>query len=166
MAWLDRSRHAPIADPTLLRHPSSVLVVGGFFTSLFVVCAALALKAPTGGPVISFFSLGIALLSSLPVFDYFLEAFAVLPEGLKFRSPLRGSGVVPWHTITKVSWSHVGKWFVIRLSAGRPVRVSAMLRGLPGLASTLLRVLPRHTFDEKAYDLLKATADGTLPRLM
>jgi Bacterial PH domain len=165
MVWLTRSREVPSARPTLLHYPPSVLVIGGLFTSLFLVFAGLSFNAPTGGLVISILFLGVALLSALPVLDYFVEAFEILPEGLKFRSLLRGSGVVPWHAIIQVSWSRLGKWFVIRLSAGRPVRVSAMLRGLPGFATTLLRVVPRHTIDEEAYKLLKATGDGNLPRL-
>jgi hypothetical protein len=91
--------------------------------------------------------------------------FEVLPQGFRFRSPLRGSGMASWPTVTKVSWSRLGKWFVIRLSSGRPVRVSAMLRNLPEFAATLIQKLPRYSFDEQAHALLEAAAHGNLPKL-
>jgi hypothetical protein len=165
MGWLARSRHLPTGQPTtILVHPRSVGVVGAFFTSLLILAAALSFKAPTGGPIVALLFLGFAVLSSSTLLDYFVTRFEILPEGLRFRSPLRGSGMASWHTMTRVSWSRVGKWFIIRLSAGRPVRISAMLRGLPAFAVTLLRELPRYTFDDEAHALLEATARGELPK--
>jgi hypothetical protein len=166
MSWLARSRHAPSSHPTtVLSHPPSVLVIGALFTSFFLVAAALSSKAATDGTIVALFFLGVALLSAFLLVDYFVTRFEILPQGLRFRSPMRGSGIALWHTVTQVSWSHIGKWFVIRLSSSRPVRVSAMLRGLPALAATLLQRLPRDTFDEKAHTLLEAATRGDLPRL-
>ena len=166
MGWLARSRVSKKRHPSnVLSHPTGVLIIGVTCSLLFLTFAMLSFNAATGGPVVALGFLAFGLLGVYFVLEYYVVRFELLPAGLRFRTLFRGSGLIEWSMVRRVSWSDVPKWFVIVLPNGAKIRVSALLRGLPAFADAILTNVPSEYFQVEARTLLLAAAAGELPRI-
>jgi hypothetical protein len=164
MGWLARSRRAPAgADPAVLRYPASVLVIGAVATSLFGGLAILSLFSATGGLAVAAMFLLFALAGAYLAIDYFIASFRVTEDGIQFRVPLQGRGMIEWGQIRLVGWSQLLKWFLIHTTDGRTIRLPVTLYGLPVVASALLTRIEAGRFTTVARTLLLETAAGNPP---
>ena len=170
MAWLARTRdRAPdrSTDGLVLRMPKSILLVGGGCALLFFGTAVAAfLTADDGrGPLYLAIFSGFGLLGVPIVADYFFDRFELEEACLRYRTTLGGEGVAPWEDIVEARYSESAKWFRLRLRNGRVVRASAMLIGLPQLASYLLARGRNLQLSEADRKLLERTAAGHPPSI-
>jgi len=140
-----------------------VLVLGAVATSFFGGAAILSLLSPTGGPAVAAVFLLFALPSAYLVVDYFTASFRITENGIQFRVPLQGRGMIEWSQIRLVGWSQLLKWFLIHTTDGRTIRLPVTLYGLPALASALLTRIDVERFTTVARTLLVETAAGNPP---
>lgn len=164
MGWLARSRKAPPgADPAIARYPSSVLVLGAVATAFFAGLAAISCLSPTAGVGVAALFLLFLIPSAYLVVDYFIASFRVTEDGIEFRVPLQGTGMIEWSQIRLVGWSPSLKWFLIHTTDGRTIRLPVTLYGLPVVANALLTRLAANRFTTDARTLLVETAAGNPP---
>lgn len=63
-------------------------------------------------------------------------------DGIRTRTPWRGERFIRWDEVSGVTFSSSMNWFVVAARRGEIIRVSAMLRGAPVFARTLLCQVP------------------------
>jgi hypothetical protein len=103
-------------------------------------------------------------LMSVPMIaDYFFARHRVSELGIEYGRMFGKRGTLAWSDVRRVRFAATMKWFVLEQQAGSPVRVSAMLMGLPEFAQLLLRHVPTERIDAETHALLKATSDGNPP---
>lgn len=169
MGWVANSRvrkHRDL-DRHILRHPFSTLVLGVVCAILFFGIAIVSNtigKNSTTTVWTTLLFVGFGFLS-IPIFaDYFLARHRLLEQGIEYGSMFGRRGCLRWSEVSSVSFSPAMKWFVLD-GAGVKARVSAMLIGLPEFAQFVLRYVPRAAIDSKTQELLRLTAQGTLPSI-
>ena len=174
MGWMKRSRDQPRAtgvDDGRLRHPPAMLIVGIVSTCFgATVAVAIVFAAHAGNPtatlgICALFA-GFALMSSSMIVEYVNARHEVSADGMKFSGLFARRGEFRWDELRSVRYSVPLKWFVLTLADGRKVRLSAMLRGLPGFARQLLAHAPAVAASDAAtLDILRETADGRPPSI-
>lgn len=168
MGWVARSRlrARPPSQLRTLRHPPSTLVLGTlgalFFFGIAVASNTVGENASTTiWTTLVFVSLG--LLSVPMIIDYFFARHAVSESGIEYGRMFGARGTLRWSEVRRVRFAPNMKWFVLERQSGRPVRISAMLMGLPEFAQLLLRHVPRERIDAAALPVIEATSEGHAP---
>ena len=170
MGWVGRSRlrKRPPEESQTLQHPLSTLAIGAvcglFFFGIAIVSNTIG-KNPTStiGTTLVFVFFGAM---SLPmVCDYFFARHEVSEAGINYGRMLGQRGVLPWSDVQHVRYAPVMKWFVLKQANGRPVRVSAMLMGLPEFASQLLAHVPQERIELQTRGVLEQTREGKPPNV-
>lgn len=166
MRWLARGqteRPAFTAAGGVLRHGSTLFILGAVCTLFFVGCAYFSYFSRTGGPKVAALFTGFALLGLYLLIEYFVARYELRPDGLQYRDLLGGRGLARWDDIATIRYAEVMKWFVVRTSDGRTIRLSVLLTGLPVFAESVLgRVRPGVVAPE-TLDVLRETAAGSPP---
>ena len=167
MSWVARCRFAkrPDSDVQSLRHPRSTLSIGVvalFFFGIAVVSNTLGKNdTATIWTTLGFIFFG---LSSLPIVaEYFFARHKVSDAGIEYGRMFGQRGTLLWSDVQRVRFASMMKWFVLEPRAGAPVRISAMLMGLPEFARLLLLHVPAQLIDDEARALLEATREGRPP---
>lgn len=170
MGWVARSRlrTRPKDDSWTLHHPMSTLAIGvvgaAFFFGIAIVSNTIG-KNPTSTiwTTITFVFFGGM---SLPmVADYFFARHKVSEFGIDYGRMLGQRGSLAWSDVKNVRYAPVMKWFVLEQYNGRPVRVSAMLMGLPEFATQLLAHVPEERIELQTRDVLQQTSAGQPPNI-
>jgi hypothetical protein len=170
MGWLAKARlrQRPATETSTLMHPKSTLLLG---LVPMVLLLGVALISNTVGRnssttiwttlgCIAFASLGVPIIS-----DYYFARHRLLDDGMAYGGMFGQRGQFRWSEVTRVRYGAVAKWFVIELSSGAKVRISAMLLGLPEFAIAILAQVPRNFIDDASYGVLCDTAEGNLPSI-
>lgn len=170
MGWLARSRlrSPPQRESGTLRHPASTLAVGlvcaTFFFGIAVVSNTIGKNSTTTiWTTLCFVFFG---LMSLPMIaDYLFARHQVSDTGIEYGRMFGQRGKLLWSDVHAVKFSDVMKWFVLEQRTGSPVRISAMLMGLPEFAKVLLSHVPPQVIDNRTRALLEETRAGNPPRI-
>lgn len=105
-------------------------------------------------------------MMSLPmVGDYLFARHTVSDTGLEYGRMFGQRGSLLWSDVERVKFSAAMKWFVLERRTGSPVRISAMLMGLPEFARVLLSRVPSQVIDTQARILLEETRAGNPPKI-
>ena len=166
MGWLARTRMRPAArTPTgiVLKEPASLLLLGLVCTAAFGAFAYFSIWSLTDGPGVAALFLLFALMGCYLIYSQFAERYEVRPDGLVYRTLLRGDRLARWGEIREVRYGWLGKWFVLRLRDGTVLRLSVLLVGLPTFADALLRNVDPGVIAEDSVDILRHTALGDPP---
>ena len=170
MGWVARSRlrARPESETKTLRHPLSTLAVGivgaAFFFGIAIVSNTIGKNASsTIWTTLTFVFFGT--MSLLMVADYFFARHSVTESGINYGRMLGQRGVLAWIDVKEVRYAQVMKWFVLTPTNGRPIRVSAMLMGLPEFATQLLAHVPESRIDVQTRDVLRQTSAGNPPNV-
>ncbi len=170
MGWIARSRTKlrPQGEQSMLKHPSSTLVLGlvcaVFFFALFVISNTIG-RNDSVTVWTDLIFLGFTAMGLYVVGEYVVVRHRLTPEGIHYTPLLRRRGFIAWNEISIVDYAPVMKWFRLRTPAGVTVRISAMLLGLPEFARQVLAHIPADRFDVQTAALLRETAAGNLPRV-
>ena len=170
MGWMARSRlrSRPKDESRTLRHPMSTLAIGvvgaAFFFGIAIVSNTIG-KNPTSTiwTTLTFVFFGTM---SLPIVaDYFFARHKVSEFGINYGRMLGQRGLLAWSDVKSVRYAPVMKWFVLEQNNGRPVRVSAMLMGLPEFATQLLANVPEGRIELQTREVLQQTSAGQPPNV-
>jgi hypothetical protein len=166
MRWLARGqteRPAFTAAGGVLRHGSTLLILGAACTLFFAGCAYLSYFSRTGGPKVAAFFTGFALLGFYLLIEYVVARYELRPDGLQYRDVLGGRGLARWEDIATVRYAEGMKWFVVRTADGRTIRLSVLLTGLPVFAEAVLGRVRAGVVAPETLDVLRETAAGNPP---
>ena len=168
MGWVARSRFAkrPDSDVQSLRHPRSTLAIGVVGALFFFGIAVVSNTVGKNDTATIWTTLGFIFFgsASLPMIaDYFFARHKVSDAGIEYGRMFGQRGTLLWSDVQRVRFASVMKWFVLEPRAGAPVRISAMLMGLPEFARLLLLHVPAQLIDDEARALLEATREGRPP---
>jgi predicted permease len=170
MGWVARSRlrTRPENESKTLRHPVSTLAIGvvgaTFFFGIAVVSNTVG-KNSTSTVWTTLVFVFFGAMSLPMVADYFFARHSVTESGINYGRMLGQRGVLAWADVKSVRYAPVMKWFVLKPSNGIPVRVSAMLMGLPEFATQLLAHVPEDRIDAQTLDVLRQTSAGKPPNV-
>lgn len=168
-AWMARSRERRAAAEHLdvLRHPPSTLIVGclggGLFLALALWSVLVAAEEVTWRVRGGF--LGGALLGGVTVAMFFRVEHRAGPDGLAYRPLIGRAGFLHWRDVRAIGYSELRSCFRIETRDGRTVRISVLLRGLPGFARWALAGISPENIEPETRSLLEATREGRLPWL-
>src|SRR5947208_353850 len=132
MAWLARSRLRPPPEPgaqTVLRMPTSVLILSLVCLGMFTALAGLSFGSPTGGPVVAAGFLAFAALGAALAYVSIVQRYELLPDGFAYHTIIGARRTLRWGNVRLVRYSPALQWFVITLDAERAARLSATLPG-------------------------------------
>ena len=139
----------------------SSLLGGGLFLGASVVSNIY--RNPTVTVFTTTFFIVFGLWGLAGALNYVVVRHVVSETGMEFRRITGATVAFQWSEVVRVDFSDSMKWFRIRLSDGRSVRVSATLLGLPDFARLLLAVVPAALIDDKALTLLQSIIAGRFP---
>jgi hypothetical protein len=170
MGWLAKARlrEHPATGKGQLIHPKATLVIGLVPMVLFLGIAVISNTVGKNGSTTIWTTLVFIALAALGVplvSDYYFARHRLLDDGMTYGGMFGQRGHFRWSEVAHVRYGAVAKWFVLELSSGKKVRISAMLRGLPEFAAAVLAHVPRHVIDQASYDVLRDTAAGNPPSI-
>jgi hypothetical protein len=149
-----------------LRHPASTLAIGTvgavFFFGIAIVSNTVGKNSTsTIWTTLAFVFFGAM---SLPMIaDYLFARHRVSEIGINYGRMLGQRGVLDWSAVRSVRFAPIMKWFVLTPTSGQPVRVSAMLMGLPEFATQLLAHVPEDRIELHTREVLRQTRAGNPP---
>lgn len=170
MGWLAKSRMSqrPVTEVNTLRHPTGILVIGligfAFFAGIAVVSNTIGKNSTTTiwTTLIFLFFAGMSLAM---VADYFFARHHLSADGLDYGRWTGQRGYIRWVQVRRVEYAPSMRWFKLHMPSGSPIRISAMLMGLPAFAQHVLAYVPAGRIDNSAKALLIETAEGNLPEV-
>ncbi|MEZ4700831.1 MAG: hypothetical protein R2834_10915 [Rhodothermales bacterium] len=161
----NRDRERPTSRAHVLSHPTGTLVVGlaglVFFGGIAILSNVYANSTTTLFTTATF--IGFALLSLPLILGYLVEKYEMSDQGIRYRKMTGTSGLVAWNDVVEIRFAPVMKWFRIETRAGKVLRISLMLQGLPGFAKRALRLVPADALDEEIREILALTVAGYAP---
>jgi hypothetical protein len=170
MAWVARSRlrTRPNDEAQTLRHPMSTLAIGfvgaAFFFGIAIVSNTVG-KNPTSTIWTTLVFIFLGAMSLPMIADYFFARHKVSEFGIDYGRMLGQRGVLAWSDVKNVRYAPVMKWFVLEQANRRPVRVSAMLMGLPEFATQVLAHVPEERIELQTRNVLQQTSAGKPPNV-
>ena len=166
LSWSRQRRHTS-KDRNVLEYPHSQLIVGVVCSGFFLTLTVLSLLYPntTGSPLISSLFFGFSCAGAYLIAQFFYVRHRLEPSGLQYRTLVCGHGFLRWGDVVRIRYSKPAKWFRVDGAGGEAIRLSAMLLSLPEFARAVLQAVPRGRIDPDTFDVLEATAAGSLPPL-
>jgi hypothetical protein len=134
-------------------------------TALFAALSYLSVRFPGRNPSTwpTLVFAGFALMGVFLLLEYWRARHELRAEGLHYGKTLGRPGLARWDEIARVGYSHILKRFRLELTDGRVVRLSALLQGLPLLATEILARVPASAIDADTRSVLEQTAAGNPP---
>jgi len=170
MVWVARSRHytRPHEHSRELRHPVVTLVIGllgaVFFFGIAIFFNTIG-KNPTATLWTTLCFVLFGVMSLALVADYFFARHYLSDIHINYGRMLGQRGSLAWSDVEFVRYAPVLKWFELRATSGCPVRVSAMLMGLPEFARLVLEHVRKDCIDVETRRILEQTRAGQLPSI-